>query len=717
MSKKVIYNISGFDCPNCASKCEIHLNKQPFIEKATIDFNNEKLYVYYEGDEFSINELKKIIKEVESEPIKLSYAKASETKKNKIFDGETNFLIFRIVVSFCLILIARFGLYDSGLYIHSLVLYISALALVLYDIFFVVVKNIIKLRNPIDMHFLISVSSIGVFTLSLLIHYGVIPPAPFEINIFEGVLVVVLYQVGELFEHIATQKSKDAIKSAVDLRAKVAYKIEGANIVPVEPETLQISDRIVINIGDSVPIDGTIINGSALIDTSSLTGESLPVSLSSGAEVLSGMVVKDGSITVEVKKLYSDSTLSKIIDLIENSGENKSRTERFITRFARIYTPTVFAIGLLFALIYGLITSSWTNAIFSGLAIFVVACPCAIVVSVPLAYFAGIGLASKYRIIVKGASYLDALCNVGYLFVDKTGTLTYGDFKISDIYAKDVSKEELLDCLYAAESRSNHAIAKSICKGVDTSKYFSDIKLYSEVPGSGIICNFKNNKIIVGKREFLEENHVKLEYLDVRGTSIFVAKNEQFIGVVTLKDQVKKEAKILIKNLDKLGISTSILSGDKLSTVQEVAGELGISEYHHGLLPIDKVKFVEEAISKDDKLVAFAGDGINDTPSLVKADLGIAMGQIGSDTVLNNSDLIIMNDDPNKIYEAIKIARKVRFTALFNIVFSLLLKLVVIILVLTSVLGEYGMIVAVAADTGLTVVMVAHSLSLIFRKI
>lgn len=716
MSVKVSYRISGFDCPNCAAKCERHLNKQKEIKSATIDFTNERLYITYADGKLSLDEIKERIAQVEEDDIVLTTL-GEKREEQKIFDKEFFFMLTRILTTILIAVFTKIFVNYAENFTLAIILYSVATLICLYDILWKVVKNIIKRNNPIDMNLLLSISCIGVLTLGSLIHYQVLPNGPFEIDPFDGVLVVALYQVGELFEHIATNKSKKAIHSAINLRADKANLLIGDEIKVVEPEQLKVNDKIIINVGEMVPVDGVVISGGGSIDTSSLTGESMPVDVKENTEVLSGSILKSGSLTLLVKKEYRNSTVYKIMELVESSGENKAKAEKFITKFARIYTPTVFLIGIIYTLIFGLITKTWPQAIFGGLAILVVACPCAIVISVPLAFFAGIGLASKKGIIIKGSNYLDSLCNIGTLFTDKTGTLTYGNFEVSEIVPNKVSKEELLEALYIGESRSNHPIAKAIIKGVDTSKYAASISDYDELAGEGIKAIYGKNKILVGNRAFLEKNSVNCEDIDSSGTVIYVSKNDAYLGYVVLKDQIREDAKELIEKLSKAGIKVVLLSGDKEKTVKEVSKEVGISDYHYSLLPADKTKFVEEAVlEKDRKLVAFAGDGINDTPSIIRADVGFAMGGIGSDAAVENADVVLMEDNPKKIYDSISIAKKTRRVALFNIIFSLLVKASVIALILTGLLGQYGMIVAVLADTGLTVLMVLNSLLLIYRK-
>ena len=718
MSKKVIYHISGFDCPNCAAKVERFLNKEEYIQTATIDFTNERMYINYRDEPLSTEELIQVIKTVESDPLRIEKIQQGRKNKQAIFDKKAIFNLTRIIVAAILMLVTCFVFMDKN-FVVSLILYGISALICLYDIVWKLIQNIIHLRNPIDMNLLLTISCTGVFVLAILIHYEVLPEGKFDIDMMDGAMVIILYQVGELFEHIATGKSKNAISNAIDLRADTANLITDNKVVEVKPETLKVGDKILVRIGEIVPADGEIIDGQGTLDTSSLTGEPMPVDALVGMNALSGSILRSGSITIRINKVFADSTISKILELVQSSGERKAKAEKFITKFARIYTPSVFVLGILFAVISGLITHNWANSIFSGLAILVVSCPCAIVISVPLAFFAGIGLASKRGVVIKGANYLDSLCKIGTVFIDKTGTLTYGDFKVSDWVTNGVREEELKTSILAAESRSNHPIAKAICLHQNVSSIALKQSEYEEIAGLGVKTVYDGDTILAGNVELLKNNSVEVEEVEVGGTAIYVAKNGKYIGYVVLKDVVRDKAKELVKKLDEIGINVVLLSGDKESTVKEVANAVGIKEYHAKLLPQEKTKFLEKTIEnrQDGKLTAFAGDGINDTPSIIRADVGFAMGGIGSDVAVENSDVVIMQDHPLKIYDSIQIAKKTRRVAIFNIVFSLLVKVCVIILILTGVLGHAGMFVAVLADTGLTVLMTFNSLMLIYRKI
>ena len=722
MSKRVVYHISGFDCPNCAANAERHLSKDANVLEVTLDFNNERLYINYADNPYTIDQLKNKIAEVEEDPIRIQLINKNSREKVKIFTFDFIFDLSRIILSAVLLLIG-FILEKTGVLeefsTSLIVLYSLSLVIVIYDIIIHVFKNIIKLRNPLDIELLMTISSLGIFTLAFLTHYGIVPSGNFEIDLHDGVLVIILYQIGELIEGYASSKSKIAISDAIDLRADSANLVLDNKIVQVKPETLNIGDKIIVRVGEIVPVDGEIIEGQGTLDMSSLTGEPMPVDALVGENVLSGSILKSGSLTIVVNKVFADSSISKILELVKSSGERKAKYEKFIDKFARIYTPSVFGIAIIFAVVFGLVNKNWTDALFTAFAILVVSCPCAIVISVPLAFFAGIGLASKRGVIIKGGSYIDSLAKIGVLFFDKTGTLTYGNFQMRKVVTNNVSEQEFNEALLSAESRSNHPIAKAITLHKNISELALKQEEYEELPGLGTKTKFKGSTIIAGNYALLQKYAVSAGEIEEPGTVIYVAKEGKFIGYVVLEDIVRDKAKELIKRMDALGIKTVLLSGDKELTVQTVANKVGIKEYHAGLLPQDKTKYLEEEMANNSskRLIAFAGDGINDTPSIIRADVGFAMGGIGSDVAVENADVVIMQDHPLKIYDAIKISKLARFTALFNIIFSLTVKATVIILLLAGVLGDYSLLVAALSDTGLSVIMILHSLSLFYRKL
>ena len=723
--KKAIYHISGFDCANCAAKVERHLNKKENVYSAVIDFANERLFITYRGQPFTEEEILSAIKEVESDPVRLEPISTGKVKKTKLFDVKDYILIGRIVVSIILMVAARVLQFIMFKDIEAwqteanawilILLYSIALVICLYDIVWDVIKNIIHLSNPIDEHLLMTVSCIGAFCIAFF--KGAEPV------FFDGVMVLVLFQIGELLEDVLSKKSKAAISNAVDLRADIANLVTDNKITQVKPDMLHVGDNIVVRVGEIVPVDGVVIDGEGSLDTSSLTGEPLPVDVRKESHVLSGTILKSGSITLRVEKVFADSTIYKIMELVQNSGERKSKVDKFITRFARFYTPAVFLIAIAFLVIYGAVTGDWAIAAYRSVFVLIVGCPCAIVISVPLAYFAGIGLASKLGVVVKGASYLDQLCKSGVLFIDKTGTLTYGNFEVTKLVPNGVSKQELETALLAAESRSNHPIAKAIVLHKNTAELALKQEHYEELAGYGTRTTYDGKIIYAGNHALLEKEGISAPVIEQNGTIIYVAKDGKYIGYALLQDIVRDKAKTLIKKLSSVGVKTVLLSGDTYDNVSNVSKEVGIEEFHAKLLPQEKTKYVEEAIAEQRgrKTVLFAGDGINDTPSIIRADVGFAMGGIGSDVAVENADVVIMQDHPLKIYHAIKIARKTRAVAIFNIVFAISIKVAVMILnfVLpeTSFLYAYLPILDVLSDTGLTLILVANSLLLFYRKI
>ncbi len=717
--KKYIYSIKGFDCPNCASKVEKYLNSLPNIYSCTIDFQNERIFLVYQDTPYTIKELLDFIKEVEDDPIEISEVSKTKQKKEQIFDKKTIFLLIRIAVVTALMvtgLVVTKSLFGDASYWQFeekawivIAIYLVAIAIGIYDIAWEVFEHIIHLQNPIDEHLLMCISVSGAFCIAFF--------KEAEPVFFDGIMVLVLFQVGELIECILSKKSKQAISDAIDLRADFANLVSENRIIQVSPEKLNLNDKIVIHVGEIVPVDGIVVDGSGELDTSSLTGESVPVHISNGDNVLSGTILKSGSVTLNVEKVFKDSTISKIMELVENSGEHKSKVDKFITRFARWYTPIVLLIAVIFLLIYGFVSNDWATATYRSVFVLIVGCPCSIVISVPLAYFAGIGLASKIGVIIKGANILDQLCNPGVLFVDKTGTLTYGNFAISKIEPYSISKDDFMTYLLSAESRSNHPIAKAIVLHQKTSELAIHQTDYEELAGYGTHTHYKGHDIYAGNKQLLEKNGIDTPTIDEVGTIIYLALDNKYVGYVLLNDIVREKAKTLIEKLHKLNVKVVLLSGDSYENVKLVADQVGIEEYHAKLLPIDKTKYVEEAINnkKDKKAIIFAGDGINDTPSIMRADVGFAMGGIGSDVAVENADAVIMQDHPLKIYHAIKIAKITRRVAIFNIVFSLIVKVVVMILTLT--IQNFPPIIDILSDTGLTVILVINSLLIIYRDI
>ncbi|MBQ6730486.1 MAG: cadmium-translocating P-type ATPase [Bacilli bacterium] len=718
-TNKKIYHISGFDCPNCAHKSEVHLNNQAAIENCHIDFSTNKMYITFKDKELSVNEIKALIAQVESDPLdihEIGNKKAEETPK--LFTKSMWFLLARVVFAVIVMVLNMtvFHHFDETGWIRFAIYTFTSLLLV-YDIFWRVLVHIRHMRNIIDHNLLISITIVA--TTALAVIYLVNNNAEMGVDrAMEGMMVVGLFQVGQIIERIATNRSKLAVMNAIQLRVEYANLLKNGEVTKVDPEQLEINDNVVVSAGEMIPVDGEVIEGSAYVDKSSLTGEFVPVLADKeNKEVLAGCLVKNGSITLRVNRKYEDSAVAKIIDLISNSGEKKSKADEFIGKFAKWYTPIIVLLAILVFVVGGAISRLWDEWLIRGLEILVTGCPCAIVISVPLAYFAGIGLASKKGIVIKGTNYLDEINNINKVVTDKTGTLTHGVFTISKVCAsKDSSEKELLEALYAAESLSNHPIAKAICHDVDIKSLAAKQKDYQEIAGFGVKTTYDGEHISAGHIGFINQNGLNVERADENGTIIYCQKDGRYLGYVVLNDEVKKEAYQMVSLLHKEKMAVVLLTGDKKENADALQKELNLDRVYSELTPEDKTFILEQEMLDNKGNVAFLGDGINDAPSIMRSDVGFAMGAIGSDIAVENADVVIMNDDPAKVYEAVKIARIARHTAIFNIAFALLVKAVVAILVMIPTIS-IPMMIPVIADTGLTVVLVLNSLLILYRKI
>ncbi len=563
------------------------------------------------------------------------------------------------------------------------------------DVLLKACKNIIK-GKVFDENFLMSIATIGALAI------GEYP---------EAVMVMFLYQIGEFLQDKAVEKSKNSISSLMNLRPDYANVYKNDVISKKSPEEVNIGDIIVVKTGEKVALDGTITDGEAYIDTSALTGESYPRKVQTGDEILSGCVVDNGYIKIKVSKSFGESTVSKILELVENAGAKKANTENFITRFAKIYTPIVVICALLLAVLPPLLFHADFSVWFSrALTFLVISCPCALVISVPLGFFAGIGGASKVGILIKGSKYLEALSKVGTAVFDKTGTLTKGKFEVVKINSTDGTAEnEILKLAATAENYSNHPIATSIkeaYKGnIDTEK----VSEISEISGKGIKVKIEDNEILIGNDRLMSEFAIEYPKTSDIGTVIYVAKNKQVAGFIVLADKIKDNSKQAISILKKLAIQTVILSGDDQDVVNNVSFTLKTDKAFGNLMPADKVEKLEQLISnsKKNKTVLFAGDGINDAPVLRRADIGVAMGAMGSDSAIEAADVIIMDDNPLKIVTGISISKKTMTIVKQNITFAIFIKLLFLILGAFGIMTMWG---AVFADVGVTLIAVANSL-------
>lgn len=607
-------------------------------------------------------------------------------------ENNERIILSRIVLAILLFITAM-------LFTHSTILKCTVLGMAYliagYDIIFKALKNIIK-GKVFDENFLMGIATLGAIGIK---EYP------------EAVMVMVLYQIGEYLQDKAVEKSQNSITELMDIRPDYANIEKNGDLTKISPYEVKIGDTIIVKTGEKIPLDGIIIDGTATLDTSALTGESKPSEVKIGDEAISGCINTNGLLKIRVTKEYGQSTVSKILDLVENASSKKTKTENFITKFAKIYTPVVVLAALFLAilppLIFGNNFSVWINR---ALTFLVISCPCALVISVPLGFFAGIGGASKCGILVKGSSYLELLSKPETIVFDKTGTLTQGCFKVVKIVQQeDTTKEELLELTAYAESYSNHPIALSIKKAYDKSIDKNKISEISEIAGNGVRAEINGCSILVGNENLLKNHNISYQKANETGTIVYTAKNNKFLGYIVISDELKEDAQKAIMELKKLKLQTVMLTGDTEESGLAVAKELNIDKAYTQLLPIDKVDKIEDIIEQKtkNKSVIFVGDGINDAPVLTRADVGIAMGGLGSDAAIEAADVVIMDDKPTKVATAIKIAKQTLMIVKENIAFALGIK------VLFLILGAFGFVTmwgAVFADVGVTLIAVLNSL-------
>ena len=579
-------------------------------------------------------------------------------------------------------------------------LYLVIYLLIGYDVLWRAVRNIAH-GQVFDENFLMCVATLGAFALA--IYRGTTGQ---EIEGFdEACAVLLFYQVGEFFQSYATGKSRKSIAKLMDIRPDYANVRRGEHVEQVDPSEVKIGEIIVVNPGEKVPLDGVIAAGASTLDTKALTGESLPRDVHAGDEIISGCVNLTSQLEVRVIKEFYDSTVSKILELVENASEQKSRAENFITRFAKYYTPTVVIVALLLAVIPGLITADWSTWIYRALSFLVVSCPCALVISIPLSFFAGIGAASRYGILVKGSNYLEKFNQANTFVFDKTGTLTKGNFAVKEVIPA-ARREEILHLAAIAEQDSSHPIARSVvaCYGKTAESGY----MLTNVAGEGIIATRGKEVILCGNEKLMQAHAVAFERQSRLGTVVYVAKNGEYIGCILIADELKPETKEVISELNAMGCKTVMLTGDNEAIAKSVAAEAGVTAYKASLLPQNKVEEVEKMLSEKKKdVLCFVGDGINDAPVLMRSDVGIAMGGVGSDAAIEASDIVLMKDDLRGIPLAKRIAKKTMTIVFENIVFSLVIKIAILIL---SAFGIANMWVAVFGDVGVAVLAILNAM-------
>ena len=708
-SNECMLSIEGLDCPNCAAKVERKINTLEGIKEANVDFLGKKIVVL--ADEISENELVELIQtEVDKieDGVKVFVPKV-QAGESSSEEEDTGKIKKKLLIGGILFVLGIFV--PKTLFIPKLAVFLVSYLVIGGDVLLSAFKNILN-GQVFDENFLMAIATIGAFAI------GEYP---------EGVAVMLFYQLGELLQGIAVNNSRKSIVSLMDIRPDYANIKVGEGIKKVSPEEIKVGEIIVVKPGEKVPLDGKIVKGVSTFDTSALTGESLPREAKAGDDVLSGFINKNGLIEIQVAKVFSESTVSKILYLMENAGSKKSKTENFITKFARYYTPVVVITALIVAifpplLIQGATFSDW---IYRALIFLVVSCPCALVISIPLGFFGGIGGASRHGILIKGTNYLEVLNDLESVVMDKTGTLTKGIFKVTEVNAENNikindfqnNKTELTKPLllkYAAhiEKFSNHPIAQSIVAEYENSVSKVDenvVKDFEEISGFGIKVNINNHQFLAGNSKLMNLENITFDKKENLGTAIYLAADGKYIGNILISDEVKEDSARAIKGMKENGVKEIVmLTGDNEAIGKNIAEKLGIDKVFTELLPNEKVEKLEEIYkTKSEKgKIAFVGDGINDAPVLARADLGIAMGGAGSDAAIEAADVVIMNDEPSKIVTAIKIAKKTKEIVWQNITVAFAIKIVVMAL---GLFGDATMWEAVFADVGVALLAVLNA--------
>lgn len=616
------------------------------------------------------------------------------TKKYNTSNIIKKILLIIGIITFILAIIIKNTNYNI-----SLALYIISYIFVSYEVIFNAVKKLFR-KDMFDENFLMVVATIGAFAIK---QYS------------EAIIVILLYRLGEALQDRAIDKSKKKISDAVDIRVNIAYLKNNDKIIEVLPNNLKINDVIVVKPGQRVPVDGILLSDNGKLDMSALTGESIPVSLNKNQEVLSGAINLSNLIEIKVTKTFENSTVSRIIKLIEESNEKKSNVEKFITRFSKIYTPIVIFVAFCIALSPIIFDFSFNDALYRAFTFLVISCPCALVISVPLGFFVGIGASSKKGILIKGSNYLDILSNIKNIVYDKTGTLTKGTFSVAKIKSYgNLSEDEILSIVAKCESMSNHYIAKSVVTYYNKEINTNDILSYKEIPGKGIEVKVKDKIIYIGNYTLMSQMKIDIEEVKEIGTIIYLAINNVCEGYLVLSDTIKDDAFTLIKDLEKIGIKRNIiLTGDKLEIAKDIASKISITEVYANLLPEEKVEKLNKIKEKiGNEKIAYVGDGINDSPVLALADVGISMGK-GSDLAVEASDVVIMSDEPSKILDLIKISRKTSTIVKENIIFAIFVK---ILFLVCSGFGYLSMWFAIFADVGVALLTIINSIRIFYIK-
>lgn len=677
--KKYKYNINNLDCANCAREIEEMLNDNDNFNNAVVNFSTCK--ISYESDkDYTLEELNTLIKSVEPE----AYITLNEKERE---DNDTR--EYRLSILIMALVVGLLGYFLPLPNFLKVILYIISYGLLLYKTTIKAIK-LLKNGNGINENLLITVSCLGALMIG---------------EVLEGMMVITLYTIGKILEEKAINNSRKSIKDLLDIKEPFAYLLEDKKIIRVPVEEVRVGDILVVKKGDKVPVDGVIIKGNSDLDTSALTGESDLVRVNTNEEVLSGSINMGDVLRIKATSTFSNSTVAKILELLEGATDKKTKTENMVTKFSRVYTPIIIGLAILITIMLPLVFKvPFKTSFYRALTFLVISCPCAIAISVPLSYFTGIGVASKKGILVKGSNYLDNLSNTTRIIFDKTGTLTNGTFTVEEIEVLDnkYTKEEVIDILTKGESLSNHPIAKSILKLKKGKIDNSDVKNFQEIEGNGISFILNKDKILIGNS--------KLCSCDV-DTDLHLNINGKHVASVIINDGIKENAKETIMTLKANNIKTYMFTGDKKVVALNIGKKLGLDEIKYEMLPQDKFKAFE-AIANKNGVTIFVGDGINDAPVLKRADIGISMGDVGSDSAIEASDIVLMSDELSKIPLAIKISKYTKKIIKENLIFAMMTKVIILLL---SVLGFANMWLAVFADTGVTLLTILNTLRIMKR--
>lgn len=699
-----VFILNGLHCPHCSAEIEKDIGELDGVVMSSINLVNQTLIVGtavdYSGNLFET--VKKIVYSHEPDVVvtEKGIDAAASSKKEEHGLGETGRDIFKLAAGTVVYILGLIlPIIFKGAEYVSLGFLIAAYVILGSNVVLQAFRNILKGR-VFDENFLMTVSTVGAFVIG---------------SYSEAVAVMLFYQIGEFFQELAVKRSRKSISDLMDIRPESANVMREGKLVTAAPEEVSVGDIIVVRPGEKIPLDGIVTEGKSMLDTVALTGESVPKTVKAGDTVLSGCINQSGVLTIRVTKEFGESTACKIIDMVENAASRKAPAENFITTFSRYYTPIVVIVAAILAVIPPLIFGGgWSDWIRRGLVFLVISCPCALVISIPLTFFGGIGAASRKGVLVKGGNYLEALDNVDTIVFDKTGTLTEGVFKVSDIIASDgFSKSQVIEYAAKAESFSTHPIARSVQSEYGAEINSAELADYTEMPGHGISAVENGKKIVVGNDKAMNALGIKFERYDRPGTLVYVAVDDEFAGCIVISDKLKNDSKNAISGLKRIGINkTVMLTGDNESIAKSVADELGIDEYFAELLPNQKVEKLEQLgrQSRKNKKIAFVGDGINDAPVLARADVGIAMGALGSDAAIEAADVVLMTDEPSKLVDAVKTARATKKIVMQNIVFALGIKCIFLIL---GALGIAGMWVAVFGDVGVMVLAVLNAMRIL----